>query len=114
MSKPLPPYGRDFQPVPKTGVRVAIGRDAWDFVKTQRQPTMVLPDDANADDFQWPSDGKPALIHERGAYNDERLDSLAHALLKAGASSIVAIREALLDEYDPRVFYDQEVIRAAA
>ena len=110
----LPPYGKLFQPVPRSGVRVALGPGAWDFVKTQTQPTMVLPDDANADDFQWPSDGKPALIHERGDYNDERLDSLAHCLLKAGASSVVAIREALLDEYDPRVFYDQEVIRAAA
>ena len=75
---------------------------------------MVLPDDANPDDFQWPSDGKPALIHERGDYNDERLNSLAHALLKAGASSIVAIREALLNEYDPRVFYDAEVLDVAA
>ena len=75
---------------------------------------MVLPDDANADDFQWPSDGKPALIHERGDYNDGRLDSLANCLLKAGASSVVAIREALLNEYDPRVFYDKEVIRVAA
>ncbi len=110
----LSPFGKQFDPVPRSGVRVAVGPSAWDFVKTQRQPIMVLPDDANADDFQWPSDGKPALIYERGDYNDERLDSLAHALLKAGASSVVAIREALLDEYDPRVFYDKEVIRVAA
>ena len=75
---------------------------------------MVLPDDANPDDFQWPSDGKPALIHERGDYNDERLDSLAYALLKAGASSVVAIREALLNEFDPRVFFDTEVLDVAA
>ncbi len=109
----LPPYGKLFQPIPRSGVCVALGPDAWNFVKTQ-PPTMVLPDDANADDFQWPSDGKPALIHERGDYNDERLDSLAHALLKAGASSVVAIREALLDEYDPRVFFDAEVIDVAA
>ena len=110
----LPPNGQLFRPVPRSGVRVAFGPGAWDFVKTQTQPTMVLPDDANPDDFQWPSDGRPALIHERGDYNDERLDSLAHALLKAGASSVVAIREALLNEYDPRMFYDKEVIRAAA
>ena len=113
MRKPLPPYGRDFKPVPKSGVRVALGPGAWDFVKTQ-PPTMVLPDVANPDDFQWPSDGKPALIHERGDYNDERLDSLAHALLKAGASSVVAIREALLNEFDPRVFFDAEVLDVAA
>ena len=113
MKKQTPPFGKQFDTVPRSGVRVAIGREAWDFVKTQ-PPTMVLPDDANADDFHWPSDRKPALIHERGDYNDERLNSLAHALLKAGASSVVAIREALMNEYDPRVFYDQEVIRAAA
>ncbi len=114
MSKPLPPYGRDFKPVPKSGVRVVIGRDAWSYAKNHWLPIMALRDDMQPDDYRWPSDGKPALIHERGDYNDERLDSLAHALLKAGASSVVAIREALLNEYDPRVFYDQEVIRAAA
>ncbi len=109
----LPPYGKLFQSVPRSGVRVALGPGAWEFAKTQ-PPTMVLPDDANPDDFQWPSDGKPALIHERGDFNDDRLDSLAHALLKAGASSVIAIREALLDEYDPRVFYDAEVLDVAA
>ena len=110
----LPPFGKHFQPVPLSGVRVAIGPGAWDFAKKQRQPTIVLPDDANPDDFQWPSDGKPALIHERHDYNDERLNSLAHALLQAGASSVVAIREALLNEYDPRVFFDAEVLDVAA
>ncbi len=75
---------------------------------------MVLPDDANPEAFGWPSDGKPALIHERGEYNDSRLTSMAEALLRAGASSVVGIREALLDDYDPRKFFDAEVIRAAA
>jgi len=75
---------------------------------------MVLPEDASPYDFRWPSDGGPALIHERGTYDDHRLDALANALLRAGASSVVAIREALLDERDPRLFYDKEVIRAAA
>jgi len=109
----LPPYGKLFQPVSRSGVRVALGVGAWDFVKTQ-PPTMVLPDDANPDDFQWPSDGKPALIHERGAYNDDRLDELAGALLRAGSPSVVALREALLDDFDPRVFYDAEVLDVAA
>ena len=75
---------------------------------------MVLPDDANPDDFCWPSDGGPALIRERGAYDDNRLRAMARALLCAGASSVVVIREALLNEYDPRVFFDREVIDAAA
>ena len=110
----LPPYGRQFQPVPPSGVRVAIGPGAWDFQKKHHVPIMVLPDDANPEDFGWPSDGKPALIHERGEYNDSRLPSMAEALLGAGASSVVGIREALLDDYDPRVFYDREVVDVAA
>ena len=109
----LPPYGKLFQPVPGSGIRVAFGPGAWDFVKTQ-PPTMVLPDDANPDEFQWPSDGKPALIHERGDANNERLKELATALLTAGASSVVAIRESLVDAYDARVFFDREVIDVAA
>ena len=110
----LPPFGKQFQPVPASGVRVAIGPGAWDFQKKHHVPIMVLPDDANPDDFDWPSDGGPALIHERGEYNDECLDALASALLQAGATSIVAIREAILGDYDPRVFYDKEVTRVAA
>ena len=110
----LPPFGKDFQPVPSSGVRVALGPGAWDFAKNHHAPIMVLPEDSPARVFTWPTDGGPALIHERGDYNDDRLDSLANSLLMAGASSVVAIREALLNEYDPRVFYDAEVLDVAA
>jgi hypothetical protein len=79
---------------------------------------MVLPDDANPDDFKWPSDGKPALVHERGTYDDTRLRAMARALLMAGSSSVIAIREALADlnqfGTDPRVYFDAEVIDVAA
>ncbi len=110
----LPPFGKQFQCVPTSGVRVAIGPGAWDFQKKHHVPIMVLPDDASPQIFRWPSDGKPALIHERGTYDDSRLGAMAEALLRAGASSVVAIREALLNENDPRVFYDAEVMDVAA
>ena len=114
MTKRLAPFGKQFQPVPRNGVQVAIGPGAWDFQKKHNSPIMVLPDDANPEDFKWPSDGGPALIHERGTYDDNRLRSMAEALLRAGASSVVAIREALLNEYDPRKFFDAEVLDVAA
>jgi len=109
-----PPYYKDYVENQRGGVRVAIGPQAWKFAKNQRHPTMVLPDDANPEDFGWPSDGKPALIHERGTYDDNRLRAMAEALLVAGASSVVAIREALLNDYDPRKFFDVEVLDVAA
>jgi hypothetical protein len=95
-------------------VQVAIGQGAWDFQKKHGSPIMVLPDDKSPEDFRWPSDGGPALIHERGIYDDNRLTAMAEALLRAGASSVVAIREALLTDYDSRVFFDAEVIDVAA
>ena len=110
----LPPFGKEFQPVTASGVRVCLGPGAWDFQKKHHVPIMVLPDDANPEDFGWPSDGKSALIHERGIYDDNRLGAMAEALLRAGASSVVAIREALLNEDDPRVFYDAEAMDVAA
>jgi len=113
MTKPLPPYGKQFQPVPRNGVQVAIGPGAWEFKKRHGSPIMVLPDDANPNDFTWPSDGRPALIHERGACDDNRLYATAQALLRAGASSVVALREALLNMSDVRVYFDAEVARAA-
>jgi hypothetical protein len=109
----LPPFGKQFDPVPRSGVRVAIGPGAWEFAKKHRHPIMVLSDGDAVDNYRWLSNGGPALMHERGDYNDERLDSRARALLKAGASSVVAIREALLDEYDPRVFYDKGIVDVA-
>ncbi|MCH9005262.1 MAG: hypothetical protein IH838_08235 [Proteobacteria bacterium] len=116
--KRLPPYGRDFQPVPKSGVRVAIGPGAWDFAKEHHVPILVLPVGEPASNFTWPSDGGPALVHERGeAKGDKqarkRLTALAQELLFAGASSVVAISEAYLDD-DPRVFFDPEVSDVAA
>jgi hypothetical protein len=125
MMKRVPPYGRGFQPVPRTGVRVAMGPDAWEFANTYRRipnewriPIMVLPNGEHADSFVWPSDGGPALIYEKGeAKGDsrarEQLTALAQELLIAGASSVVAIRDAYLNS-DPRVFYDLEVEDAAA
>lgn len=110
----LPPFGKQFKPVPPSGVRVAVGPGAWDFQNKHHSPIMVLPDDANPEDYGWPSDGRPALIHERGDYNDDRLYSMAEALLRVGASSVVAIREALLENYDPRMYFDPEVIDAPA
>ena len=121
----LPPFGRDFQPVPKTGVRVAIGPGVWDFAQAQRNipngwniPVMVLPVGEDAKSFIWPSDGLPALIYEKGeAKGDkqarERLAALAKELLLAGASSVVALRDAYTD-YDPRVFFDLEIDDVAA
>ena len=110
----LPPFAKLFQPVPRSGVRVAIGPDAWDFAKKHYYPIMVLPEGQPASSFTWPSDGGPALVYERGEANNAKLKALATELLLAGASSVVAIREALLDEYDPRVFFDPEVIDVAA
>jgi hypothetical protein len=110
----LPPFGKQFQPTPPSGARVAIGPGAWTFQKAHHCPIMVLPEDAQPCDFKWPSDGGPALVHERGACDDDRLRAMAAALLYAGASSVVAIREALLGQYDPRVFFDLEVRDVAA
>lgn len=113
--KRLPPFGKSFQPVPISGVRVVIGRgpSIWEFANNQPHAIMVLPEGENPSRFQWPSDNRPSLVHERGEPKgsveaDRRLDALAKALLIAGASSIVALREAYVDD-DPRVFFDPEV-----
>jgi hypothetical protein len=75
---------------------------------------MVLPHGRAPHEFVWPSDGKPALIFECGAPNNAQLNEMASALLQAGASSVVAIRQSLLKRGDPRVFFDPEVIDVAA
>ena len=109
----LPPYGKQFDPVPQSGIRVATGPGAWDFAKGHSIPLMVLPEGEDAAAFRWPSDGGPALVFETGQPDDRTLHSLARQLLIAGASSVVAIREAMLST-DPRVFFDRAANNAAA
>ena len=102
-----PPYGLKYlRAKSSAGIWVAIGPGAWRFAQVRTFPVMVLPEDNKPSDFDWPTNGQPALIHERGECNDKRLHAMAEALLLAGAPLVVAIREALLDEYDPRVFFD--------
>ena len=105
--KRLPPYGKQFEPVPVSGVRVAIGAEpaVWEFAQRHCHPCMVVPSIDDPCVYRWPADSRPALVYEIGDFNDERLEALAHALLQAGASTVVVIREALLDT-DPRYFYD--------
>ena len=111
----LPPYGKQYlEQLPSAGIWVAIGPGAWDFAKIRSFPVMVLPEDREPHDFDWPSNGQAALIHERGDYNDDRLNSMAEALILAGAPTVVAIREALLIDGDPRVFFDKEYEDVAA
>jgi len=103
----LPPYGREYlRKRPSAGIWVAIGPSAWKFANSRTFPVMVLPEDRDPKDFEWPSNRQPALIQERGDLNDERLYATAEALILAGAPSVVAIREALLNLDDPRVFFD--------
>ena len=109
MGSRLPPFGRQFLPVPETGIRVAIGPTAWEFQQSHSHPVMVLPEDKVPANFSWPSDGRAALVFERGPCNDERLFGIARTLIIAGASSVVAIRETLLGAHDPRVYFDPEV-----
>ena len=112
--KPLPPFGKSFQPVPDSGIRVAFGPTAWAFAKCHPHfPMMVLPEDSEPSDFRWPSSNGPALIYERGTFNDKRLDTLARALMVAGSPSVVALREALNSD-DPRVFYGRKGQKHAA
>ena len=113
MRRRLPAYGMSFQPIPASGVRVAFGPGAWDFAKNHQHPIMVLPDGEIPSSFTWPGDRKPALVYERGEANDERLRALAEALLIAGSTSVVALRESKIGG-DPRVFFDREGSDVAA
>jgi hypothetical protein len=110
--KRLPPNGKRFLPVPDSGVRVAIGPGAWDFVRGHLKPCMVAMDDSSA--YRWPVDDRPSLVFERGPINDETLHPLCLALLTAGTPFIVVIREALLETSDPCIYVYPEVRYAAA
>ena len=106
--KPLPPYGRAYLALhPDPGLCVATGPGAWAYATRRREGhCLVCPDDADPQSFTWPTNGTPALIREFGPPDDDRLTALAAALLGAGAPSVVALRHALVDSHDCRVFFE--------
>ena len=106
----LPPYGKQWRDKPPgAGVVVAIGPQAWAEARKRAYPVMVLPDDDDPANYDWPANDYGALVHETGPADDARLHGIAAALLNAGNPSVVAIRHSLLDVYgaDPRVFFDR-------
>ena len=109
-TKPLPPFGKQFlAALPNSGLWVTLGPTAWTFARNRAFPVLVLPPEKEASEFRWIGHNGGALVVEVGAIDDNRLNALATELLAAGCPFVVAIRAALLDGYDPRVFFYPEV-----
>ncbi len=103
----LPPYAKQwFAEKPSAGVVVAIGDGAWRFAQSHQLPIMVLPDDEVPATFHWPSNRQPALVHECGLPDDDRLRALVVELMRSGTPSVVALRHSLKHS-DPRKFFTQ-------
>lgn len=106
MNKPLPPYSNDyFDTRPSSGLQIGIGPNGWTFAKQDRRIILVLPFDEDPNDYRWPQN-EPAIVHERGQFDDNRLIAMAKVLLGAGAPFVVALREALPR---PDVYFYPEV-----
>lgn len=108
----LPPYGNQFQPVPCSGVRVAIGTDSWVYRKLQRPPIMLLPEYTHPADYDWPlSPDKCALIIETGPPDDSQLDAMADALIQTGHRFVMAVRQSQFGKNeDPYIYYEAEYV----
>ncbi len=103
---PLPPYSNDyFDTRPSSGLQIAIGPNGWAFAKRDRRIILVLPFDEDPQDYCWPK-SEPAIVHERGMFDDNRLVAMAKTLLEAGAPFVVGLREALPR---PDVYFYPEV-----
>jgi hypothetical protein len=101
----LPPGGHDWLAYRgRSGPLVTIGPDGFAIAARRWRcyPCMVLPDGEDPLSFHWPIAGYAVLVHEAGAYDTERLERLARALLRDGATLVLPLRQALLDEIPPR------------
>ena len=110
--RPLPPFGRLYreQP-PSNGVWIACGPNAWDFTKLKPFPVLVLPDECDPADFQWPVADQDVLLIEIGTYDTERVERIAQVLLESGARLVYPIRTANFRE--TRAFWRSEEDAAA-
>ena len=103
----LPPYGRQYlEDPPSEGFQVACGSDPWDIAKGKPFTVLVLPPGSKPSDYDWPTTSGPALIYETGPLDDDLLYELAKTLMLAGAPSVVAIRESLLQSPDCCLFFE--------
>lgn len=108
----VPPFGEQFQPVPPSGVRVAIGPDAWAYQKSQGVPVITLPLDREASNYDWPiSPDSCALIVETGPPDDGSLDSMAAALIQSGHRFVIAVRQSQIGiKVEPYIYYEAEYV----
>ena len=102
----LPPFGRQYlDNPPREGFQVACGSDPWKIAKGKPFPVVVLPPGSKPSDYEWPATSGPATIFETGPQDDALLHELAKTLMLAGAPSVVAIRESLLQSPDCCLFF---------
>ena len=89
----LPPYAKSIvaarQRREPVNLFLYAGERAWDFAQYKAQ-AVVVPDDWSLRDWRWIS-GLAATLVVRGWGGDE-VRSLAHFLVRSGASPVVALR----------------------
>ena len=111
---PLPPYCNDYHDSrPRYGLQIAIGPNGWGFAKQDRRIILVLPFDEDPKNYRWPQN-EPAIVHERGQFDDNRLIAMAKILLEGGSPFVIGLREALIETGFPDVYFYSEVQYAAA
>ena len=97
--KPLPPFGSRARPRKNmpNHVFVMTGSGAWDLARKYNDlgyPALVCPDDKSSDAYRWPVMGMDVTVFDFGVLED-RLEELAHTLLKAGAELVVIVADAV-------------------
>ena len=95
---PLPPFGSRAKPQKNmpNHVFVMTGSGAWSLARRYNDlgyPALVCPDDRSSDAFRWPVMDMDVTVLDFGVLED-RLEALAHTLLKAGAVLVVIVADA--------------------
>ena len=96
---PPPPFGSRAKPQKNmpNHVFVMTGSGAWDLARRYNDlgyPALVCPDDKSSDAYRWPVMGMDVTVFDFGVLED-RLEELAHTLLKAGAELVVIVADAV-------------------
>ena len=114
--RPLPPFAKRLTEYHrKDFAMVAIGPWAWQRAKADPR-FLVLPEGRDPHEFSWPVAGREIFLMELGAFDTDRLERTAQALLLAGARRIVAYRAALHRDlrHEPIIVYAPDEAAASA
>lgn len=85
-----PPFANDLR-VPKSNPTIYIlaGRDKWERAQKRKGSCLLLPDDIDPEDLEWPVKGCGVILLDNGPMDEATAQRLGLAVKRDGAECLI-------------------------